>query len=222
MKTALIIVALKVPPPQWENCFIVPPEKIGNDDVESPSTDDLTPDSVSRDIKRSHGCECGGVIGIATLSDIHRNHDATSDDAEEDEDVATHLCEPDENGRIQADTVDELGLLGPDDGSDPSKEALSHRRRRVLAVGMFDFGGVDEGMARAKEREEEGQGDGQASGCGQRSPDGVCLELLGSEYIKVGDKRARERTEYAHTADLNGSWRSLRNSSAPSRRRRGL
>lgn len=47
----------------------------------------------------------------------------------------------------------------------------------MLAIGMFDLGGVDDGMARTKEGEEQGEDDGEAGGGGQGGPDGVDLKL---------------------------------------------
>lgn len=87
----------------------------------------------------------------------------------------------------------------------------------MFAVGMFNFWGVDEGMTRSKEREEKSENDGEPCRSGQRSPDGVDLELKSQQSTIDLETMTRE-----HTADLNGSWISLRNSSAPSRRQRAL
>ena len=87
----------------------------------------------------------------------------------------------------------------------------------MFAVGMFNFWGIDKGMTRSKEGEEKGEDDGESCRSSQRSPDGVDLELKGQQSTINLETIAKE-----HTADLNGSWISFRNSSAPSRRERAL
>lgn len=56
----------------------------------------------------------------------------------------------------------------------------------MFAIGMFDLGGVDDGMTGAKEGEEQGEDDGETGGGGQGGPDGIDLELGGSDGERLG------------------------------------
>lgn len=169
MQTALIIRTLEILPPQRQDSPIIPPQKKRNNDIKRPSTNNLAPDGVRMDIQRRHGRKGRKLIrGIITPAQrqIDRNHNQTPDNAQEDENIPTHLGKSQENRRVEADTVDQLGLSGSQDRFDPCENALSHRRRRVFVVGMFDFWGVDERVTGSEEREEKGEGDGDS----KRSP----------------------------------------------------
>jgi len=47
-----------------------------------------------------------------------------------------------------------LRFTGIDHGLDPGEKALTHRGRSVFAVGMLDFGSIDEVVTGSEERKE--------------------------------------------------------------------
>lgn len=181
MHTALVVRALEVLPPQNPDRTVCPPKKEGNDDVKGPGTHDLAPNRRDiGDIERGHGIQSRhrrGVIVIATLGDVDGNHDQTADDAHKDKDVAAHLGEPQKDGGVQADGLDQLGLAGINDGFEPGEESPAHRGRGVFLVGMLDLGSVDERVTGSNEGEEEGEDDEAGDGGTQRYPDGTDSEL---------------------------------------------
>lgn len=126
----------------------------------------MTPNRLRGDIKRSHGCERRQRRDsrTVTLGEIDRNHHAASDNTQNDEDIAAHLGEAQEDGCIEADAFHQLGLSRAQDGSHPGEEALAHWGRRMSAIRMFDFGRIHKGVTRTKEGEEEGEEDGDPGG----------------------------------------------------------
>lgn len=181
VQAALVVGALEILSAQHPHSPVVSPEKEGNDDSEGPRAHDLTPDRGGiRDIEWGHGTECRqsrGVAVILTLGDVHRYHDEAADDAEEDEDIAEHLGEAQEDSGVQPDGLDQLRLTSVDHRFDPGKEALAHRGRGVFLVCMFDLGRIDERVTRSEEREEEGKHNRDAYRGAQRGPDGADSEL---------------------------------------------
>ena len=169
VQTALVVRALKVSSPQGGNGLVVAPQEENNNDVKTPGTDDLAPRSLGLDVERGHGGKGGQGIpgGHVALGEVQRDHDAAADDAQTDEDVATHLGEAQEDRGVEADALDELGLFGAQDGLEPGEHALPHWGRRMFAIGMIDLGGVDDGMTGTKEGEEQGEDDGETGGGGQ-------------------------------------------------------
>lgn len=183
MQTALIIRALEILPAQSPDRPIIPPKEVSNDNVECPCTHHLTPDSrIVGHVERSHSTERRQrrlkAIPLA-LGDIHRNHDQTTNNAQENHDIATHLRETQKDGGIQSNRLDQLRFPRLDDRLDPGEETLAHRRRGVFLVCMFDLGRIDEAMARSEEGKEEGEEDGEAEGGAEGGPDGADCELFG-------------------------------------------
>lgn len=179
MQTILILRALEIPPPQRAHTVVIPPQKVRNNDIKAPGADYLAPDGIRGDIQGSHGREGGEVIRqtFGALAEIDGDHDGAANDAEDEEDVTAHLSEAQEDGRIEADAVNEVLLAGAQDGLDPGEDALAHGGRSVTLVGMFDLGGVDESVTGTEEGEEQGEEDGDADGGAQGGPEGVDLEL---------------------------------------------
>lgn len=79
-----------------------------------------------------------------TLGQIDRNHYGATNNAHEDEYIAAHFGETQENRGIEPDTLDQLGFFGVQDGFEPGKKALAHWRWGVFVVCMFDFWGVND------------------------------------------------------------------------------
>lgn len=157
MQTALIIRTHKVFPPQMHNRPIIPPQEERHNDIKRPGTSNLTPDSPSAHIQRGHERKCRKSLHFGTLAlrHIHRNHDRAADNAHEQEDIATHLGEPEEDRGVQPDAAHQLWLLGVQHGLEPGEKAPAHGGWRVFAVCMFDLGGVDDRVSRADKGEEE-------------------------------------------------------------------
>lgn len=159
MQTALIIRRFKIPPPQRQHGPIIPPQEKRNNDIKRPRTNNLAPDRILMNIQRRHGRKRRqrlGKIVMPALRHIHRNHNQTADNAQDDENIPTHLGKSQENSGVETDTVDQLGLSGSQDRSEPCENALPNRRRGVFVVGMLDFWGVDEGVTGSEEGEEKG------------------------------------------------------------------
>jgi hypothetical protein len=102
METALIVGTLKILSPQSKDALVIPPEEKGNNDVESPSTNDLTPNSLSGDIEWRHRHKSRqSRLGVfVALSEIKRYHNTAADDAQENENIPAHLSETQEYGGI--------------------------------------------------------------------------------------------------------------------------
>lgn len=79
-----------------------------------------------------------------TLGKIHRKHYGATNNAHEDEYIAAHLGETQEDGGIESDTLDQLGFFGVQDRFEPGEKALAHWRWGVFVVCMFDFRGVND------------------------------------------------------------------------------
>lgn len=166
MQTALVVGTFEILSAQGSNCPVIPPKEVSNDNVECPGTYDLTPDSgIVGHVERSHGAKRrqGRLKAIPlTLGDIDRNHDQTTNDAEDNHDIATHLGEPQKDRGIQPNGLDELRFPRFDDRLDPGEETLAHRGRGVFLVCMLDLGRIDESMTGSEEGKEEGEEDGEA------------------------------------------------------------
>lgn len=67
--------------------------------------------------------------------DGDENTDA--DESEDDEDVATHAHNAQEDGGIHANLLNQLFLVSAHQGEDPGPWLLAQRRRSVLLVGML-------------------------------------------------------------------------------------
>ena len=83
-------------------------------------------------------------LSAITLGKINRNHYGAANNAHEDEDIAAHLGETQEDGGIEPDTLDQLGFFGAQDRSEPGEKALAHWWWGVFVVCMFDLGGVND------------------------------------------------------------------------------
>lgn len=157
MQTALVIRTHEILAAQTHNSPVIPPQEKSNNDIKRPGTSDLAPDSPCANIQRGHDGKRRKPLqlGRVALRHIHRNHDRAADDAHENEDVAAHLGEAQEEGGVQTDAAHQLLLIGVQHGFKPGKEAPAHGGWCVFAVRMLDLGSIDDGVARTDEREEE-------------------------------------------------------------------
>lgn len=146
MQTPLIIRALKIPFPQRRHSSIVPPKKVSNNDIEPPSTSDMTPQRIREDIHRSHSRERRDILRhpLIALAHVNRDHHHTSNHTQHQENIPTHPRETEEDDRIQTDYLGQVTLLRLQDGCHPGEEALADGGRGVFLIGMFDFRGVDD------------------------------------------------------------------------------
>lgn len=180
MQTALIIRTLKIIPPKTDNSLVIPPQKEGNNDIKRPRASNLTPYGHGIHIHRRHDSKSRKALcdGTLALCEIDRNHDRAADNAHEDEDIAAHLGESQEDGGIKTNALDQLGFFGAQDRLEPGKNASANWRRGVLVVCMLGFRGVNDGMTGTKEGEEQGEKDSSGDGSDQGGGQGVQLELL--------------------------------------------
>lgn len=91
---------------------------------------------------------------MVALGKVKRNHYTAADYAQENEDIATHLGETQEDSGIEANAVDELWLSRAQNRFDPGEEAFSHRGRAMFAICMFNLRGVDNRVSRSEQRKE--------------------------------------------------------------------
>lgn len=187
MQAALVIRTPKIIPPQLHNRLIIPPQKEHNDSVKRPRATDLTPHRHRTHIQRRHRRKRREplLLRAITLRQIDRNHNGAADDAHAEEDVAAHLGEAQEDGGVETDAVDELGLFGAPDRGEPGEEAATDGRRGAFVVCMLDFGGVDDGVPGPEEREEEGEEDGDDDGCDEGRRHGIELELQSVSELAI-------------------------------------
>lgn len=100
----------------------------------------------------------------------------------------------------------------------------------MLLIGVFNLGGINDGVSGTEEGEEEREDDCDPDVCSQGDPDGVYLELEENESPRVSNnpcsleeekkkKRGGAKGELSQTADLKGFWMSFKNSSPGSSRR---
>ena len=167
MQTALVLGTLEILPAQVPHCAVIPPQKEGYDHIKGPGADHLTPNGCGvGDVEWGHHVEGGRLRCVAwagALCDIDRNHNHASDDAQKDEDVATHLDKSQEDRSVQADRFYQLGLPRVDDRFEPGKETLTHWRRGMFEVCMLDFGGIHERVTGTDQGEDEGEEDGDTN-----------------------------------------------------------
>lgn len=62
-----------------------------------------------------------GIAELLAAKKIDRNQDSAADDGQDEKDVAAHLREANEKSSIQADRINQLLLLGIEDGPEPSE-----------------------------------------------------------------------------------------------------
>lgn len=137
---------------------VVVPQEVAYYDVESPCAHDLRPKPISKHIKRGHDCEGVDATRDALIPhrDIDRYHDQQANEAQRNEDIAKHPRKSQEDDCVQTNRVHKYILFCPRHRSNPSKETLPSRRRRMMLVRMFCLGSVYECVSGSDETEEEG------------------------------------------------------------------
>ena len=166
MQTALVIRTRKVLATQPHNRPVIPPQEEGHDDIKRPGTGHLAPDSTGAHIQGSHDGKGRKPLhlGSFALRHVHGDHDRAAENTHEQEDIATHLGEPQEHRGVQPDAAHQLRLLGVQHGLEPGEESPAHGRWRVFVVCMLDLGSIDDRVTRTNEREEETKQDGDSDG----------------------------------------------------------
>jgi len=104
MQTLLVLFALEILAPQLENLSIVQPEEAADDDSEGPGDNNRGPLGLVPDMSGARLLQPGDLVfgEIGVLGPVDGYQDTAADDGEDEEDVATHPSEAQEDCRIQA------------------------------------------------------------------------------------------------------------------------
>lgn len=131
METVLILGALEVLPAEVEDLAVVPPQKAGNDDGVEPDEHDLDPVRLAQDVHGREEEQPDRVAVAEGLGVVDGDQDGAAEDGHDDEHVATHLCETEENGGVHADEAHDVLFIRLPQGADPGEHTLTQGGRRV-------------------------------------------------------------------------------------------
>ena len=174
MQAGLILFALKILAAQLQNLPIIPPQETANGEVEQPSDHDLSPVGIAKDVEgrdlhlpvaaHSHRCNL--------LGQIDGHQDGEANEGQDEEHVATHGREAEEDGGVHAHMPYQLRLARSPQRRDPCPRRLSYRRRGVLLVGVLELWRVHPLIVRPEEGEADSNEGCEAKRGGQSGVNG--------------------------------------------------
>lgn len=180
VEAVLVLVALKVDPAQGQDLAVVPPEEEDDNKVCAVGDDYASP--LRRAIDVAGGDLHDPLGGLALilldgLGGVDGQEDADAEGHEDEEHVAQHADEAQEDDGVHADLAHENLLLGVKQRRDPGPGLPADGGRRMLLVGVLELGGVDGLVVGSEEGEANGDEDGEADGDAQGREQGRGGEL---------------------------------------------
>lgn len=167
MQTSLVLLAVKIRPPEFEDGPVIPPEEEADRALKQIRHNNKRPELGTKDVLR---CELHKrrdilplIVEARASNNVDRDQDATSNDGNNDEDIPDHAEKPQEQDCIESDRFHKVLLLDLD-RIQPTKRLLIQRKRPVLLVGMFGARRIDARVARTQKAKDEEEESGDSEG----------------------------------------------------------